>query len=313
MNKRLFKRKVDLLIYDTIIIGGGIAGLQSAIQLGRYKHKVLVIDGNDGRSSICHRYHNVLGYPDGVSGPELRSLGRKHAGKLGTQFAEDTAVTAEKTDEGFMIGTESGRLYHGKTLMISTGVMDRIPPFPELKPCLGISVYVCPDCDGYEVSGRETVVMGSGNPGANMALTLNYWTSKLTYVNHEGTVVDEDLLAKLEEKGIEYVKEPIAKVLADEAGFQGVELESGKMVKGERGFVAFGGNEVKSQLARQLGVELHTNKHIIVDPRTKMTNVEKVWAGGDVVAHSEQVTIAMGDGMQAGIWIHKVLMGAEIQ
>ncbi|WP_053361150.1 NAD(P)/FAD-dependent oxidoreductase [Bacillus sp. FJAT-27251] len=301
------------MIYDTIIIGGGIAGLQSAIQLGRYKHNVLVIDAGEGRSSICHCYHNVLGYPDGVSGPELRSLGRKHAEKLGAQFAKDQAVTAEKTDEGFMIGTESGRLYQGKTLMISTGIMDRLPPFPELMPCLGMSVYVCPDCDGYEVSGRETVVMGSGNPGANMALTLNYWTSKLTYVNHEGTAVDDEILAKMEEKGITYVKEPIARVMADEADFAGVELENGEMVKGERGFVAFGGNEVKSQLARQLGVELHTNKHILVNPRTKMTNVQNVWAGGDVVAHSEQVTIAMGDGMQAAIWIHKVLMGAKLE
>lgn len=301
------------MIYDTIIIGGGIAGLQTAIQLGRYKHKVLVIDANDGRSSICNSYHNVLGYPDGVSGPELRRLGREHAGRLGAQFAADHAVTAEKTGDGFMIGTESGRLYQGKTLMISTGVMDRIPPFEELMPCLGISVYVCPDCDGYEVSDRKTVVMGSGNPGANMALTLTYWSSQITYVNHEGKPVDEELLTKLEKKGIRHVKEPIARVLADEADFKGVELESGEVLKGERGFVAFGGNEVKSQLARQLGVELHTNKHILVNPRTKLTNIENVWAGGDVVAHSEQVTIAMGDGMQAGIWIHKVLMGADLE
>ena len=59
------------MVYNCLIIGGGIAGLQAAIQLGRYMHKVLVIDSEDGRSSLCRSYHNILGYPDGVSGDHL--------------------------------------------------------------------------------------------------------------------------------------------------------------------------------------------------------------------------------------------------
>lgn len=296
-------------MYDCIIIGGGIAGLQAAIQLGRYKHKVLVLDANDGRSTICHSYHNVLGYPDGVSGPELRSIGQKHASMLGVEFVTDRVTKAEKTNGRFAVETEGGAGYTAKTVLISTGVVDRIPPFPGLYPCLGISVYVCPDCDGYEVSEKPTIVMGSGNPGANMALTLYYWTKDITYVNHEQKEVDEEILSKLREKGIHYVNEPIEKVLAGGSGFRGVVLRGGEQVEAPRGFVAFGGNEIRSQLAEQLGVELHANKHILVDPRTKMTNVDRVWAAGDVVAHSEQVTIAMGDGSQSGIWIHKTLLG----
>jgi thioredoxin reductase len=79
-------------------------------------------------------------------------------------------------------------------------------------------------------------------------------------------------------------------------------------VKAEHSFIAFGKNKVKSDLAKQLGVKLLDNQHIIVDSRTKMTNVENVWAAGDVAAHSEQVTIAMGEGAQAAIWIHKSLL-----
>lgn len=296
------------LLYDCIIIGGGIAGLQGAIQLGRYKHKVLVIDANDGRSTICQSYHNVLGYPDGVSGPELRRIGQEHAVSLGVRFAADRAVAVEKTLAGFMVKTESGDCFGAKRLLLSTGIVDRIPPFPELHPCLGISVYVCPDCDGYEVSDRMTIVMGSGNTGANMALMLYYWTNQIVYVNHEQKKVDEGLLSKLREKKIEIINTPIDRVLTDGPDFKGVKLTDGDQLKAGRGFVAFGGNEVKSQLAKQLGVELHENKHILVDPRTKMTNVKHVWAAGDVVAHSEQVTIAMGDGSQAAIWIHKTLL-----
>jgi thioredoxin reductase (NADPH) len=297
------------LLYDCIIIGGGIAGLQGAIQLGRYKHKVLVIDANDGRSTICQSYHNVLGYPDGISGPELRRTGQEHAKSLGVQFAADRAAAVEMNPEGnFKVNTENGECFEAKRLLLSTGIVDRLPPFPELQPCLGISVYVCPDCDGYEVSNRKTIVMGSGDTGANMALVLYYWTDRIIYVNHEQKEVDEDLLSKLKEKKIEVIDTPIESVLTDGPDFKGVKLEGGEQLEAERGFVAFGGNEVKSQLAQQLGVELHENKHILVDPRTKMTNIENVWAAGDVVAHSEQVTIAMGDGSQAAIWIHKTLI-----
>ncbi len=298
-------------MYDCLIVGGGIAGLQAAIQLGRYNHKTMVLDAGDGRSVLCKSYHNILGYPDGVSGPYLRETGRQQAAQYGVEFVIGKAENARKTAGGFEVEAENGETFKAKTLLLATGVMDRIPPFPDLMPTLGISVYICPDCDGHEVKDKSTIVMGSGNPGANMALTLNYFTDELTYVNHEKKAVDEEVMRSLQEKGIKYVEGPIAKVLADGPDFRGVQLENGEELTSERGFMAFGGNEVKSQLAEQLGVELHKNKHVLVDPRTKLTSVENVWAAGDVVAHSEQTTIAMGDGMQASIWIHKKLLAAE--
>lgn len=295
-------------MYDCLIIGAGIAGLQAAIQLGRYNHKTMVLDAGDGRSAICHSYHNILGYPDGISGPKLREIGRQQAERLGVEFIIGKADKARKINDGFEIESESGEIYNAKRLLLATGIMDRIPPFPDLMPALGNSVYVCPDCDGYEVKDKSTIVMGAGDVGANMALTLSYFSNKITYVNHERTEVNEEKKAAMQEKGIQYVDGPIERVLADGPDFRGVILSNGEQILSERGFIAFGGNEVKSQLAQQLGVELHENKHVLVDPRTKMTNVEHVWAAGDVVAHSEQVTIAMGDGMQASIWIHKTLL-----
>lgn len=294
--------------YDCLIVGGGIAGLQAAIQLGRYKHKVLVLDSNDGRSTICKSYHNILGYPEGVSGPELREVGRKHAESLEVEFVNEKVEQAEKAGEGFVVTSERGNKYSGKRILLATGVMDRIPPFPELMPCLGISVYVCPDCDGYEVKDKRTIVLGSGNAGANMALTLSYWTNDLVFINHEKKPADQKLLEKMKEKKFEYLEQAISKVLAEDEKFTGVQLENGEKITGERGFIAFGGNEIKSDLAKQLGAERLENKHILTDPRSKMTSVRNVWAAGDVAAHSEQVTIAMGEGAQAAIWIHKSLL-----
>lgn len=296
------------MVYDCLIVGGGIAGLQAAIQLGRYKHSVLVLDSNDGRSTICRSYHNILGYPDGVSGQELREIGKRHAESLGVEFAFERVEQAQKTSEGFEVTSDNGNKYSGIRILLATGVMDRIPPFPELMPCLGISVYVCPDCDGYEVKDKRTIILGSGNAGASMALTLSYWTNDLVYINHEKAAVNQKLMEKMKEKNIEYIESAIQEVLAEDDKFNGVLLERGKEVTGDRGFIAFGGNEVKSGLAKQLGVERLENKHIVTDARSKMTNVKNVWAAGDVAAHSEQVTIAMGEGSQAAIWIHKSLL-----
>jgi len=301
-------RKKEPEIHDCIIVGGGIAGLQAAIQLGRYCHKVLVIDTNYGRSNLCHAYHNIIGWPDGVSGPFLRETGKSQAEQLGVKFIEDQVEQIEKQGGQFILHSKTNSTFYAKRILIATGVMDRLPPFPNLYPCLGISVYVCPDCDGYEVKDKRALVLGSGNVGANMALTLAYFTDDLIYINHEKTAIDATILKQLKDKKIKLYQEAIKEIIADGSTIQGVYLESGEKIAANRGFVAFGGNKVHSAITEKLGVKLHKNKHILVDPRTKMTNIEHVWAAGDVVAHSEQVTIAMGEGLQAAIWIHKSLI-----
>ncbi|KRF21447.1 NAD(P)/FAD-dependent oxidoreductase [Paenibacillus sp. Soil787] len=298
--------------YDSMIVGGGIAGLQAAIQLGRYEHRVLVIDAGYGRSTLCKSYHNLLGWPDGVSGEELRRLGKLQAEKLGVTFAKDEVVQAVnkgKPGDGFELWGKSGKGYEAPTLLLATGLLDRIPELPNLKNCLGLTVYVCPDCDGYEIKNKQTIVMGSGDSGAGMALTLSTRTDKLTYVNHEQKTVKSELLAKLKEKRITYVAEDIHEVIAEASGlFRGIVLANGERIAADRGFIAFGGNEVKSDLARQLGAERMENRHIVTDPRSKMTSVPFVWAAGDVGVHAEQVTIAMGEGAQAAIWMNKALL-----
>jgi thioredoxin reductase (NADPH) len=296
------------MTFDCLIIGGGIAGLQAAIQLGRYMHKVLVIDSDDGRSTLCRSYHNILGYPDGVSGQHLREIGKRQAEQLGIEFLLGKAESVHKVGEEFQVTVTNGETFTSKRVLLATGVMDRIPPFPSLRPCLGISVYVCPDCDGYEVKGKRTIVMGSGRTGVETAKTLLYWTKELIYINHEKKAINKEDMQMMKENQIQYIEERIESVLANESQLEGFVLENGQTIRGNYAFVAFGGNEVRSQLAKQLGVELLENKHMLVDPRTKMTNIPGVWAAGDVVVHSEQVTIAMGEGLQAAIWIHKDIM-----
>ena len=296
-------------MYECIIVGAGIAGLQAAIQLGRYMHNVLVIDSQNGRSNLCRGYHNILGWPDGVSGKTLRELGKGQAERSGVHFLNGYVTSVSKADSIFHVKTENGERYKAMRILLATGLTDRLPHLPNLYPCLGISIYVCPDCDGYEVQGKKTLVLGSGSSGANMALTLTYWTKDLTYINHEKEYLPEDLKMKLREEGIGCVDEAIESVLVNgSSAFKGVQLSDGRRIYGDRAFAAFGGNTVHSELAGMLGAERLENKHVVVNPRTKETSVQHVWAAGDVGVHSEQVTIAMGDGCQAAIWIHKSLL-----
>ncbi|MEH6948430.1 NAD(P)/FAD-dependent oxidoreductase [Bacillus sp. JJ634] len=294
---------------DCVIIGGGIAGLQAAIQLGRYKHDVLVIDSNQGRSTICRCYHNILGWPDGVSGQEIRKLGKLHAEKYGVHFLHDVVTLLKKESNYFYLETEQHATFEAKTIFLATGLVDHLPKLENLVTCLGTDIYVCPDCDGYEVSGKKTVVLGAGNTGADMAVTLAYWSNDIIYINHNQSVVDVTQLDELKKHRIKIVYEQIEKIILDEKQhFAGVLLKNGEVVEAERGFIGFGGNKINYELAEAVGVELTENKHVLVNPRTKETNIKGVWAGGDLAAHSEQVTIAMGDGSQAAIWIHKRLL-----
>ncbi|MFC4775204.1 NAD(P)/FAD-dependent oxidoreductase [Paenibacillus sp. GCM10023252] len=300
---------------DCIIVGGGLAGLQAAIQLGRYQHRVLVIDSGQGRSMICKKYHNMLGWPDGVSGQELRTRGRRQAEELGVRFVQGEVVHASREEDGlFVLNTvdhEAGERtsYHGRRLLLATGVKDRIPSIEGLAACLGSSIYICPDCDGYEVRGKETLVIGSGDAGASMAIVLSYWTPHLTYINHDRASISLEQLARLQQLGIARVDASVSEVLHKEGEISAVRLASGDMVEASHAFVAFGGNQVRTELALMLGVEVMNNRHVAVDPRTKLTNQPHIWAAGDLVAHSEQAIIAMGDGSQAAIWIHKSLLG----
>ncbi|MDQ0190331.1 NAD(P)/FAD-dependent oxidoreductase [Alicyclobacillus cycloheptanicus] len=307
--------------FDCIIVGGGIAGLQAAIQLGRYCHRVLVLDANTGRSTLCRSYHNVLGWPDGVSGLTLRDSGFRQARKLGVsiQHAVVTAIQAENPSQPvqgrqrFVVIVEDGREFSSRTLLLATGVVDRIPHIPGLEPALGLSIYVCPDCDGYECLQRSTVILGAGDVGARMALTLLHWTDQLVYVNHLKRPVSPDLLEQLRQHNIRLIDEEIQLIQCNaSSSLEAVVLMDGTVIEAERGMIAFGGNKVKSSLVEPLGVHLTSSRHIAVHPRTKMTSVPMVWAAGDVVAHSEQVTIAMGDGSQAAIFIHKSLLGEPV-
>ncbi|UFJ42818.1 NAD(P)/FAD-dependent oxidoreductase [Brevibacillus humidisoli] len=297
------------MFYDTIIIGGGIGGLQAAIQLGRSLRRVVVIDRQTGRSVAAKNYRNILGFPDGISGPGLRDLGIEQAQRVGVELAYgEVASLVREAEDRFLATLQDGRQYQAHTVLIATGMTDAVPDIPGLVDCLGESIYICPDCDGYEVKHQNTLVIGTGDELIHMSERLRYFTQRQTLVLWGEPAPDDALRDKLERSGFPWHAESIRQIEQVGGQLQAVVLASGKRIIAHKAFVAFSGSQVNNELIKPLQASMLPNGHVLVDARTKETSCRNVWAVGDVAAHSQMVAIAMGDGTQAAVWIHKRLL-----
>lgn len=229
------------------------------------------------------------------------------AERTGVSFEKDRIVKAGRHGEKIQLFGTSGAEYRSKTVLLATGLSDRVPDIPGLTPTLGRTVYVCPDCDGYEIQDQRTVLLGSGEAGANMAMILIQRTNDLLYINHEQAPISAELHRSMKEAGVRYLEAAVQEVQQIEDGhITGVLTEDGQIFESERGFIAFGGNRVHYELAEQLGAVIADNKHVEADPRS-LQAANNVWIAGDLGLHAEQATVAMGEGSIAAIWIHKAL------
>nr|NNM90633.1 NAD(P)/FAD-dependent oxidoreductase [Bacilli bacterium] len=306
--------------YDVVIIGAGAGGLQAAIHLGRYRWKTLVIDKGKGRTFYTPTYHNLLGYPEGVSGAALLHQGRQQAKQFGVDFMNKIVLSMEKQGDHFLITAQrrkeviegsAEQIDHirARRVVLATGIMDEHPDVPNIYHYAGFSVLYCPDCDGYELIDKKVVIVGRGNGGPSLAKTLLAWTSDLTVVNiDKEKPIREDWLAFMESYGIpNYTGELDHFVGEQRETIEQVVLKDGTTIACEKVFSALGMHSKHTKLATDLGAQVNDSGYLIVDPRTKETNVAGLWAVGDVVAHSQQVMIAMGEGAQAAIWVNKSL------
>jgi thioredoxin reductase (NADPH) len=309
-------------LYDVIIVGGGPGGLQAALQLGRYRWTTLVVDRGKGRASFVPQYMNILGFPTGVSGQALLKAGRAQAEEYGVEFLSKVVTDVVKDSDGLFSVTVQNKAdykagnstnivqYRCRKLILNTGVMDRHPDVKDVFRWAGKAIYYCPDCDGYEVSNKKVVVVGIGNGAAELALALLNWTSEIKVVNVEPERnISEDRLEKLAHFGIDIYPGKLKEFIGETRDrIDKVILQDGTELSTEKVFSALGKFSINSELAEGLGVETTQSGNIMVDPRTKETRVSGCWAVGDVVAaHSQQVTIAIADGVQAAIWVNKQL------
>jgi len=135
-------------MFDTVIIGGGAAGLSAALVLGRCVRRVLVFDDGRYRNTSSKSLHCFMG-SDGVAPSALLKRARSQLARYDTVSTMRERVSkVEMGPAHFLVEREGHHPVMGQTVLVATGVVDELPKIPGLAPLFGTSVHVCPYCDG---------------------------------------------------------------------------------------------------------------------------------------------------------------------
>ena len=314
--KQTFPSTLDPLpstTFDTLIIGGGPAGLSAAVYLGRSLRSVVVIDSpRPGRSDWVQCNHNYLGFPDGVTAPELAARGREQAERFGATFLEGRVTTLTRRDDGlFEAQTETGSV-SGRTAILATGVRDRWAEFPGSEDFIGRSMHWCLVCDGYEMQGQRVLVIGNDCHGAEVALQLSRFTLEVSVLLEPGAeALTDEMKGALGARGIRVHHGRIAGADCRERGMcSAVRTDAGEEIEADHLFSMLGA-EPNSELARSLNAALSPEGYITVDTEAR-TSVPGLYAAGDVTRlFSHQVATAAHEGATAAMAIDYDLYAKE--
>jgi thioredoxin reductase (NADPH) len=308
------------MTYDTVVVGGGPAGLTAALHLAWHDRKVLVVDRVTGPLFYTlELLHNVPGLP-AVSGAEIQKRLKKQAQEMGAEVVRGNVVRAEGQEGDFRLFGDKGEEWRGRTLLLATGVARYHPLVDgDFTPCFSYAgkgtLFYCTDCEAPEIAGKDTIVIGAGPAewAAGMALGLSRYTDRLRILATEDPAVSEKRAAQLQEKNIPVLAGKIQRLIGEKRFLKGLELEDGTVLEAEAFFVS-APVRGRTDLARQLGVELAvTENH--AQPRSQRgdTNVPGVWIAGDLRPMTQQVAVAMGTGNIAAVMIDQHLRREEVR
>jgi len=299
-------------MHDVIIIGGSYAGLAAALQLGRARRDVLILDTGVRRNRFSHSAHGLLGF-DGVPPEAIREAGRANVLAYSTVSLRTEKVTSAcgRIDD-FTVTTEQGT-HRGRRLVLATGIVDELPSIPGVRERWGAGVFHCPYCDGYERNRGRLGVLATNALSAHFAcLVADFGEPGATRLYlHDGIEPDAEGLAELARHRVTVVRGAI-RAVSGEPGQMSIALADGARHEVDSVFVA-PRSVIANELAEQLRIELEqgpTGPYYKTDPM-KASSVPGVYACGDVAAPAGTVTFAVADGARAGISVHQSLVFAR--
>ncbi|NKB43747.1 MAG: thioredoxin-disulfide reductase [Alphaproteobacteria bacterium] len=295
-----------------LILGSGPAGLTAAIYAARASLEPMLVAGMQpgGQMTITTDVENYPGFADVIQGPWLMEQMQKQAEHVGTQIIQDTILSVDLSTRPFSCVGDSGDIYTGDSVIISTGASARWLGLETEEKFMGFGVSACATCDGFFFRGKEVCVIGGGNTAVEEALYLTNHASKVTLVHRRDSFRAEKILQDrlFAHEKVEVVWDTVLEEVlgdTDPLGVTGVKLRNIKTdvvsnLAVDGVFVAIG-HTPNTELFKGV-LDMKDGGYLITKPDSTGTNIDGVFASGDVQDHTyRQAVTAAGTGCMAAL------------
>ena len=303
-----------------IIIGTGCAGWTSAIYTGRANLSPLVLAGDQpgGQLTTTTEVENYPGFPSGIMGPELMMHMQEQATKFGARVEYKKVDSVQKKEHGFTIFC-GDKEYESETVIVATGAAPRHLGLEGEQKLIGHGLTSCATCDGAFYRDVPVAVIGGGDSACEEATFLTRFASKVYLIHRRDELRASKIMADraLENEKIDPVWDSqVPESLPDEDGemraVKGLNLKTNeeKELDLKCVFVAIG--HVPNAKFLDGLVDTDENGYIIQVPGCTKTNVDGLFAAGDVADHVfRQAITAAGDGCKAALEAERYLAENE--
>jgi|KBSSwiStaDraftv2_1062776.scaffolds.fasta_scaffold14686_10 thioredoxin reductase len=297
-------------IFDVIIIGGGPAGLNAAVVLGRCQRKVLLFDTGNQRNRFSHGIRNYL-TRDCMLPADFINEGHKEIKKYAVLLKRMLITNAIKREDGlFVLKDNNGNTYCAKKILIATGLTDHLPPIKGFREFYGRSIFHCPYCDAWEVRNKKIAVYAKNKNGSELALSLHTWSRWITYFTDGKKYLKPREQEMLRLYNIPIITDPIEKLEGSNGQLQKILLKNGEQHSCDALFFV-NGYSPQSNLVEQLGCTTTTKKKMVITNKYQQTTVPGVFVAGDADKDMHFVVIAAAEGAKAAVVINKELQKEE--
>ncbi|HBO0699802.1 TPA: NAD(P)/FAD-dependent oxidoreductase [Enterobacter kobei] len=294
---------------DVIIIGGSFAGLAAALQLGRARRKVTVLDTGRQRNRFAGRSHGVLGH-DHKSPQDILAEARQQLARYPTiKLVNARAESVSGTIDDFCVVTDDNESLRARRLILSYGVADQMPDIPGFAESWGTSIIPCPYCDGFEVADQHWGLIWSGVQSHNQVRLFHDWTNRLTVFGN-GHDISLDIRADLAIRQVPLIDGRITEIEPHGSHSATIRIESGPDVSVDILF-AHPRTRPSASLHDALGlatVNTPTGIALKTDERRE-TSMPGIYAAGDLANPGiPSVTTAVWQGTMAGIFAQQSML-----